>query len=59
LPAVALEAEALWDRWMLLPIGRGVQASGEKLQILEGGDFRVYCLYIVATLIGLLILVIG
>ena len=59
LPAVALEAEALWDRWMLLPIARGVQAGGETLQILQGGDFRIYCLYIDATLIVLLILVIG
>jgi hydrogenase-4 component B len=54
LPASAGRAEQLWDRWLLAPLGRGVQAAGVHMQILQGGDIRVYCLYIVAALIALL-----
>ena len=56
-PGGAARAEELWDRLLLAPIGRGVQAAGEQLQVLQGGDFRVYCLYIVAALIVLLAVV--
>jgi len=58
-PASARRAEQLWDRWLLTPLGRGVRAAGEQMQTLQGGDFRVYCLYIVAALIVLLAVAIG
>ena len=47
--------EPLWDRGVLAPIGRGVQAAGERLQLLQGGDFRIYCAYIIAALVVLLV----
>jgi hydrogenase-4 component B len=53
LPASAGQAEQLWDRWLLVPVGHGVQAVGVRMQVLQGGDFRVYCLYIIAALIAL------
>lgn len=58
-PASAERGEKLWDRWLLTPIGRGVETTGGYLQILQGGDFRVYCLYIVAALVVLLAVAIG
>ena len=59
MPAGAARTEQIWDRWLLVPLGRGVQAVGARLQILQGGDFRVYCLYIVAALVVLLAVAIG
>ena len=59
IPAGAAAAEQLWDRWLLTPIGRGVQDAGARLQLLQRGDFRVYCLYIVVALIVLLAVAIG
>ena len=59
LPASAGRTEKLWDRWLLVPLGRSVQAAGSTVQILQGGDFRIYCLYIVAALVVLLAVAIG
>lgn len=59
IPASAGRTEQYWDRWLLAPLGRGVQALGEQMQFLQGGDFRIYCLYIVAALIVLLAVAIG
>ena len=53
-PSSAGRAERLWDRWLLVPLERGVRAAGGYTQILQGGDFRVYCVYIVAALVVLL-----
>jgi len=58
-PDSAGRAEQLWDRWLLAPVGRGVEAAGAQLQMLQGGDLRVYCIYIVAALIVLLAVAIG
>ncbi len=58
LPASAGRAEQLWDRWLLVPLERGVEAAGARLQILQAGDFRVYCVYIVTALIVLLVVAI-
>jgi hydrogenase-4 component B len=59
IPPGAAWIEQLWDRWLLAPLGRGVQAAGKQMQLLQSGDFRVYCLYIVAALILLLAVAIG
>jgi len=59
IPAGAAWTEQLWDRWLLAPLGRGVQIAGERMQVLQGGDFRIYCLYIVAALIVLLAAAVG
>ena len=31
-------------------VARGTRKLGERLQVIQGGDFRIYCLYIVAAL---------
>ncbi|MDE2183711.1 MAG: hydrogenase 4 subunit B [Alphaproteobacteria bacterium] len=59
LPASAGRTELLWDRWLLAPLGDSVEAVSVRMQVLQGGDFRVYCLYIIAALIALLIVAIG
>jgi hydrogenase-4 component B len=59
IPAGAAWTERLWDRWLIVPLGRGVQMAGEQMQVLQGGDFRIYCLYIVAALIVLLAAAVG
>jgi hydrogenase-4 component B len=56
LVALARRAEPGWDRGIVDPIARGVQAIGERMQVVQGGDLRVYCLYIVAALVLLLVL---
>ncbi|PKU22392.1 hydrogenase 4 subunit B [Telmatospirillum siberiense] len=52
----ARRSEPCWDRALVDPVGEGVVASGRRLQAIQGGDFRVYCLYIVAALVILLVL---
>ena len=59
LPQSAGRAEQLWDRWLIVPLERGVEAAGLGVQVLQGGDFRVYCLYIIAALVVLLAVAIG
>lgn len=47
--------EPLWDAKVVQGVVEGVQWSGRKIQHLQHGDFRVYCLYVVATLVVLLL----
>jgi hydrogenase-4 component B len=54
LVALATRAESGWDRGIVDPIARGVQAFGVRMQAIQGGDLRSYCLYIVAALVLLL-----
>jgi hydrogenase-4 component B len=51
--------EPMGDHGLLVPIGRGVHAAGERLQVLQGGDVRVYCVYIVVALVVLLLATVG
>lgn len=53
---LARRTEPTWDRGIVDPIARGVQVIGERIQIVQGGDFRIYCLYIIAALVCLLAL---
>ncbi|PWC36086.1 hydrogenase 4 subunit B [Azospirillum sp. TSO35-2] len=53
---LARRTEPLADRALIAPIGEAVDAGGKWLQVIQGGDFRIYCLYIVAALIALLAL---
>ncbi len=53
---LARRAEPGWDRGLVDPIARGVQVLGERMQAVQGGDLRGYCLYIVAALVILLAL---
>ncbi len=53
--AFAFRAESLWETYVTQPIAAGAASLGEKIQVLQMGDIRVYCLYIVITLAILLI----
>ncbi|MDR6774651.1 hydrogenase 4 subunit B [Azospirillum sp. BE72] len=53
---LARRTEPLADRSVIAPITGAVDTSGKWLQIIQAGDFRIYCLYIVAALIALLAL---
>ncbi|WP_374400018.1 hydrogenase 4 subunit B [Niveibacterium sp.] len=47
--------EPMWDAKVVQRVIDGVQWSGRKIQHLQHGDFRVYCLYVVVTLVVLLL----
>ncbi len=51
----AFRAESLWENYVTQPITAGAQNLGRQIQVLQMGDIRVYCLYIVVTLALLLI----
>lgn len=51
---LARRAEPSWDRGIVAPIAHGVDVLGRRMQVIQGGDFRLYCLYIVAALVVLL-----
>jgi len=53
--AAARRSESAFDDNLVAPVTRGVGRIGLKAQIIQGGDFRIYCLYIVAALIALLL----
>ena len=57
--ALARRVEPTWDRGIIEPIVRGVQAIGERMQGVQGGDLRYYCLYIVGALVVLLALAVA
>lgn len=56
LVTLARRAEPSWDRGIIAPVSRGVDTAGRWMQVIQGGDFRIYCLYIVAALVVLLAL---
>lgn len=49
--------EPFWDERIIYPLVRLLRRSGAQLQRLQGGDFRLYCLYVVAALTVLLLVV--
>lgn len=51
----AARIEPMWDEKILAPTVRAVQRVGHLVQWLQHGDFRVYCLYVVAALVVLLL----
>lgn len=53
--AGAARAEPCWDDWIINPLVRGAQRLAVRLQVLQSGDFRCYCLYVVIALIALLL----
>jgi hydrogenase-4 component B len=52
----ARHTEPCWERGIIEPVVAGTQSLGRRLQVIQGGDFRIYCLYIIAALIALLAL---
>ena len=53
---MAARIEPSWDEKIIAPTIRTVQWIGRLVQWLQHGDFRVYCLYVVAALVILLLL---
>jgi len=53
--AGARRSESAFDTTLVDPVCRAVGAVGRRAQGLQGGDFRIYCLYIVAALVALLL----
>ena len=49
--------EPVWDETTVGVATRGVQFLGRHLQALEGGNLRLYCLYILAALAVVLMVV--
>lgn len=55
--AGATRAEPFWDDWIIHPLVKASQRLGVRLQSMQSGDFRFYCLYVVIALVILLLLV--
>jgi hydrogenase-4 component B len=50
--------EPVWDATVIARCVRAVHWTGQRIQRVQHGDFRVYCLYVVATLVVLLLVAI-
>lgn len=50
-----VEMEDVWDKFFLKPLAQSIAWFSHRVQILQGGNLRVYCLYIIITLAVLLI----
>lgn len=50
----ATEAEPFWEEKVTMPIARFVPWLARKIQPLQSGDFRLYCLYFVVAIVVLL-----
>nr|MCD4641050.1 hydrogenase 4 subunit B [Proteus mirabilis] len=53
----AEKVEPFWDESIIYPLVRGIQRFAKRIQCLQGGDFRLYCLYVVAALVILLLVI--
>ncbi len=53
--ARAQSTEPFWDERVIRPIVSATQRLAKEIQHLQSGDFRLYCLYLVAALVVLLI----
>ena len=51
----AERAEPFWDAVLVAPVLKFVPWLGRQAQKLQHGDFRIYCLYVVAALVILLL----
>lgn len=51
----ATRVEPVWDDKVVAPLIRLIQWLSQRIQWLQQGDFRLYCLYVVAALVILLI----
>jgi hydrogenase-4 component B len=49
------QIEDVWERYLMTPVAKAVTWLSQKVQVLQGGNLRVYCLYIIITLVVLLI----
>lgn len=49
--------EPFWDEKIIYPFVRCINRIAKRMQCLQGGDFRLYCLYVVAALVVLLVVI--
>ena len=56
--AVAEKTEGFADKYLVGCVAKFVNFIGRKVRVVEGGDFRVYVLYVVAALVFFLALII-
>jgi len=57
--AGATRVEPMWEDKVISPIVRVIQWIGTKVQWLQHGDFRIYCLYVVAALVVFLMIAVA
>ncbi|WP_040976584.1 hydrogenase 4 subunit B [Necropsobacter massiliensis] len=50
----ASKLEPVWEEKVTMPIAHCIPRLAQKLQWLQGGDFRIYCVYFVIALVILL-----
>lgn len=53
----ARSVEPFWDERLILPAVRLTQRLARFAQRLQSGDFRLYCLYVIAALVVLLLII--
>ena len=51
----ATKTEPFWEEKVTMPIGHFIPWLGRKIQWLQQGDFRVYCVYFVIALVAILL----
>ncbi|EGC06949.1 hydrogenase 4 subunit B [Escherichia fergusonii] len=51
----ARRTEPFWDDYLIRPVVNVIQRIALRVQQLQSGDFRLYCLYVVVALVVLLI----
>mgnify|MGYP000890295999 FL=1 len=51
----ATKTESFWEEKVTMPIGHFIPWLGRKIQWLQQGDFRVYCVYFVIALVAILL----
>ena len=51
----ATKTEPFWEEKVTMPIGHVIPWLGRKIQWLQQGDFRVYCVYFVIALVAILL----
>ncbi|EBP0013307.1 hydrogenase 4 subunit B [Salmonella enterica] len=49
--------EPFWDEHVIRPIVRSAQRLAHIVQRMQSGDFRLYCLYVIAALVVLLLVI--
>jgi len=54
-----IKFEPVVEKVVTIPTVRVIETAGQWIQALQMGDIRVYCLYIIATLAILLIVIFG
>jgi hydrogenase-4 component B len=56
-PALAYieRMDAMWERRVYGPVARGAFRLGERVQVIQAGNVRLYCMYIIITLIVVLV----